>query len=176
MYSLKSYSEQCYNIGSPLPSPARSPFEELPPNKESEFEFSPICLNKVSPVKAQSKPVKRKLDTSSDSKDEFFDMSPKKAKIMDDKVKEEFMTFIAEQSRKSAEAITNSLKTTFETRMDAIESQIKDISKDTKKEISNIGTQLNELKDNTEAKLSSIQEEFTAVKTTVAESASNNLE
>ena len=176
MYSLKSYSEQCYNIGSPLPSPARSPFKELPPNKASEFEFSPTPSTKTSPVKTSRKQVKRKLDSVSESKDKVSENSPKKARIMDENVKKEFMDFLAEQSRISAQKITDSLKATLDTRMDAFETKIEDISNDTKDEISNIGTKLNELKDNTEAKFSTIHDEFNSLKTTVTESASNNLE
>ena len=176
MYSLKSYSEQCYNIGSPLPSPARSPFKELPPNKASEFEFSPTPSTKTSPVKTSRKQVKRKLNSVSESKDKVSENSPKKARIMDENVKKEFMEFLAEQSRISAQKITDSLKATLDTRMDAFETKIEDISNDTKDEISNIGTKLNELKDNTEAKFSTIHDEFNSLKTTVTESASNNLE
>ena len=179
MYSLKSYSEQCYNIGSPQPSPARSPFQELPPNKESEFEFSPKPPQVTPPAdlkvtQTARKQPKRKLATSPDVDDS--DNSAKKAKIMNKKEKQEFMDFLAEQLRISAKNITDSLKTTLETRMDALENQIKTISTDTKSEISNISTQLNELKENTEAKLSSVQEEFSELKTTVTETAKNNFE
>ena len=95
---------------------------------------------------------------------------------MNKKEKQEFMDFLAEQSRVNAQTIADSLKNTLETRMDAIENQIRTISTETKSEISNIGTQLNELKDNTEAKLSSIQEEFGNLKTTVTEATTNNFE
>ena len=178
MYSLKSYSEQCYNIGSPLPSPARDPFQELPANKnpESDFEFPPTPPKKVSQVKTSRKQVKRKLESVSNSNIKVSENSSKKARIMDESDKKEFMDFLAEQSRINAQKITDSLKETLDTRMNAFETKINDISNDTKNEISNIGTKLNEIKEDTATKLSSIKEEFNALKTTVTESASNNLE
>ena len=100
MYSLKKYSEQCYNIGSPQPSPTRSPFQDLPPNKDLEFKFSPSSTEKLSPLKIKVSRIPRKrklassvLDTSADN----TEVSPKKARIMDKKVKEEFMAFLAKQ-------------------------------------------------------------------------------
>ena len=86
------------------------------------------------------------------------------------------MTFLAEQSRISSESITRTLQNTFETRMDTLENQIKIISTDTKTEISKIGTNLKEIKDNTEAKLASIQNEFGELKHMVTETVTNNLE
>ena len=167
MYSLKSYTEQCYNIGSPKPSPRRSPFLELPANKDtSEFDFSPVDPEtdpKVSPIKLSvttRKPPKRKFEKTIADPSFESENSPKRAKMLTKQDKAEFMAMIAEQSRLSAESITNSLRETFETRMDNLQSQIKDISTETKGEITNLGTQLKDLKDNTEASLSNIHVEF----------------
>ena len=177
MYSLKSYSEQCYNIGSPRPSPARDPFQELPASKGSDFEFSP-SPKKAPPKLAVKikKPTKRKLDISTDSIADESEVSPKKAKIMNKKDKEEFMAFLAEQSRINTENITKSLNQTLETKIGVIENQIKTISTETKTEIKNIGNQLNEIRDTTKAELANIREEFGLLKTTVTETAANNLE
>ena len=117
MYSLKSYSEQCYNIGSPLPSPARSPFKELPPNKESDFDFSP-------PKTKNIKAAKRKLDSDSDFKMPNLEASPKKVRTMDKDERQEMMNFLAEQSRINAENMANSIKATLETRMDKINNSL----------------------------------------------------
>ena len=178
MYSLKKYSEQCYNIGSPQPSPARSPFQELPPNKDLEFDFSPSPTKKLSPIKirATRKTSKRKLESSLDTSVDDSEVSPKKARIMDKKTKDEFKAFLAEQNRVNTETMTNSIKVTLETRMDALENQMKNISSETKAEVSSIGTQLNKLREDTATKLSNMQEEFSQLKSTVTEVAANNLE
>ena len=182
MYSLQSYTEQVYNIGSPKPSPRRSPFLELPVNKDtSEFDFSPVPETdpKVSPIKISvttRKPPKRKYERADSDPIVETENSPKRAKMLTKKDKEDFITMIAEQSRLSAESITNSLRQTFESRMDNLQSQIQDISTDTKGEITNLGTQLKEIKDNTEASLANIHEEFGQLRDMVTETASNNLE
>ena len=177
MYSLKSYTEQCYNIGSPKPSPSRHPFQELPASKDtSQFDFSPISEQTVSPIKISVTTRKRKLEHStSDPEPESFS-SPKKARKMNKKDKEEFMKFIAEQSRISSDAISSNLQKTFDSRMDTLESQIKTISAETKAEISGLGSQLKDIRDSTEAKLSNIQDEFGRLQTMVTETANNNLE
>ena len=179
MYSLQSYTEQCYNIGSPKPTPVRKPFEELPSTQESEFDFSPNSTPKINQPKTHvttRKQLKRKLVIHEPDLDIDSETSPKRAKIMNKKDKEDFMTFLAEQSRISSESITRTLQHTFKTRMDTLENQIKIISTDTKTEISKIGTNLKEIKDNTEAKLASIQNEFGELKHMVTETVTNNLE
>ena len=78
MYSLTSYKEQVYNLGSPQPSPTRSPLKSLPRNNSSvEFEFpipEPKTPIKKLPVRACNK---RKIVPNS----EIFE-SPKKPKMM----------------------------------------------------------------------------------------------
>ena len=60
MFSLKSHLEQCYNIGSPRPSPTRSPFKSFPFLRESasNFELSPPRQSTGSETKSS----KRKAD------------------------------------------------------------------------------------------------------------------
>ena len=41
MFTLKSYKDQVYNIGSPTPSPNSSPLESLPKIPDNEFVISP---------------------------------------------------------------------------------------------------------------------------------------
>ena len=74
MYSLNSYKEQVYNLGSPQPNPSRSPLKSLPKSAEVEdFVFSsPSIQTPVTP----SRNPKRKCVTSKLSD------SPKKAKMM----------------------------------------------------------------------------------------------
>ena len=42
MYSLQNYKDQCYNIGSPSPTPAKSPVKRLPKTIDTQFAFTPI--------------------------------------------------------------------------------------------------------------------------------------
>ena len=74
MYSLNSYKEQVYNLGSPQPSPSRSPLKSLPKTDQSEdFEFSsPAIIAPTTP----SRNLKRKCVVSKQSN------SPKKPKMM----------------------------------------------------------------------------------------------
>ena len=57
MFSLQSYKDQVYNIGSPSPSPLDSP-SKLPEKSEGDFSFSPV---KPSLVTRKSK---RKIESS----------------------------------------------------------------------------------------------------------------
>ena len=74
MYSLNSYKEQVYNLGSPQPSPSRSPLKSPPKTEQSEdFEFSsPAIIAPTTP----SRNLKRKCVVSKQSN------SPKKPKMM----------------------------------------------------------------------------------------------
>lgn len=73
MYSLNSYKEQVYNLGSPQPSPRRSPLKTLPKEDISEFVFpSPAVQTPVTP----SRIAKRKCVSPQ------LSASPKKAKMM----------------------------------------------------------------------------------------------
>ena len=76
MYSLNSYKEQVYNLGSPQPSPSRSPLKSLPKTDQSQsedFEFSsPAIITPTTP----SRNLKRKCVVSKQSN------SPKKPKMM----------------------------------------------------------------------------------------------
>ena len=77
MYSLNSYKEQVYNLGSPQPSPKRSPLKSLPKNPSSEFDFSipdPKTPTKKLPQRTCNK---RKIVPNSEILE-----SPKKPKIM----------------------------------------------------------------------------------------------
>ena len=75
MYSLSSYKEQVYNLGSPLPSPTRSPLKSLPKaDKTEDFVFLSPSVTKA--PNTPSRNLKRKCVTSKVSE------SPKKPKIM----------------------------------------------------------------------------------------------
>ena len=87
MNSLKSYREQCYNIGSPEPNPSKDPLESLSKNLDSEFTFlAPNSSSKTS--KTRSKIVCKIPTTtksrkrSSSSQEPSTASSPKKSKMM----------------------------------------------------------------------------------------------
>ena len=74
MYSLNSYKEQVYNLGSPQPSPSRSPLKSLPKAKNDIIE------NFVFPspaIKAPQTPSRKRKGVTSQLSD-----SPKKLKTM----------------------------------------------------------------------------------------------
>ena len=71
MFSLQSYKDQVYNIGSPSPSPLDSP-SKLPEKSEGDFSFSPV---KPSLVTRKSK---RKIESSENS----LEGPTKKAKMI----------------------------------------------------------------------------------------------
>ena len=68
MFTLKSYQDQVYNIGSPSPNPSILPLQDLPKATENEFTFPPVKnknnsdkskIPKATPVRNR----KRKLDS-----------------------------------------------------------------------------------------------------------------
>ena len=82
MYSLNSYKEQVYNLGSPQPNPSRSPLKSLPKNDNIDsFEFpSPAIKAPQTP----SRNLKRKCVTSqlTDSPKKLKTMTPQQMKEM----------------------------------------------------------------------------------------------
>ena len=146
MFSFKSYTEQCYNIGSPKPSPNRSPFKEFPAEKDpvSDFQFSPL------PTQSR-KCIKRKLAESDLDSQIDINKSPKKPREMDDKDKQDFMNLIAEQiaaqSKINSDLLVSTFQQTVDSKMLGLEKQIKDISDVTKTEISNLGLKLKEVQE-----------------------------
>ena len=127
MFSFKSYTEQCYNIGSPKPSPNRSPFKEFPieKNPELDFQFSPLPTT-------SRKCVKRKLEGAGVDSQFDIEKSPKKPRVMDEKDKQDFMTLIAqqiaEQSQKNSDLLVSTFQQTVDLKLQGLEKQIKDIS------------------------------------------------
>ena len=84
MYSLNNYKEQCYNPGSPQPSPSQPPLRSLPkqtPALLDDFEFSilPSKIPKIKPP-ARKPTTKRKLDNTEPS--EPNPSPPKKSNMM----------------------------------------------------------------------------------------------
>ena len=73
MYSFSSYKDQCYNLGSPSPSPSCSPLNYLPAVSD-EFKFSPVKGSPKTPIEQNN--LKRKLDFDTES------VSPSKKRRM----------------------------------------------------------------------------------------------
>ena len=89
MFTLKSYKDQVYNIGSPSPTPSESPLKRLPRKLDREFAFSPVkavpepatrvkCLKSKIPI-VPTRKSKRKVEASGD---EFTGSPLKKTKMI----------------------------------------------------------------------------------------------
>ena len=128
MYSLKNYTEQCYNIGSPSPNPTRSPLKELPTSQiDSEYSFSPENLTRV-----RKDSLKRKIGDQDSDIESDSESVPKRVK-MNKKDKAEFMSLISEQIAKQIKiqyeannsTLVNTINGALETKLATLESQIK---------------------------------------------------
>ena len=150
MYSLKNYTEQCYNIGSPSPNPTRSPLKELPTSQiDSEYSFSPENLTRV-----RKDSLKRKIGDQDSDIESDSESVPKRVK-MNKKDKAEFMSLISEQIAKQIKiqyeannsTLVNTINGALETKLATLENQIKGISDETKSELSIIKEDISKLKD-----------------------------
>ena len=84
MYSLQSYKDQCYNIGSPSPTPPKPPLTKLPKKLELQFDFSPTKPKIVDePTDSKSKPAVTRIPRKRKCEIQKTPKSTKKPKIMD---------------------------------------------------------------------------------------------
>ena len=90
MYSLNSYKEQVYNLGSPQPSPSRSPLKSLPK--------TPAIITAVTPSQ------KRKTAVHSQSE------SPKKLKMMTPQQIQDMVTGLQSSMSNMTDKIDNFAK------------------------------------------------------------------
>ena len=114
MYSLASYKEQCYNLGSPNITAVKSPLKNLPKAGVSEkFEFSPL---KTSPIKtkieSRDRKCKRKLIPSAETNEIATINSPTKKPKMED-IKE-----MLEKSNKQMMEFMKSIDKKLDEKMD----------------------------------------------------------
>ena len=126
MNSLESYKEQCYNIGSPTPSPSKAPLTSLSKTIASEFTFTvPTSSPKSSqtrskvPVPAASKTT-RSRKRSLSSQDSSPTSSPKKSKMMS---KEDLKEMFNQQRQENKEIMDK-----MNTRMDNLYSKLDTIT------------------------------------------------
>ena len=92
MYSLNSYKEQVYNLGSPQPNPAQSPFESLP-KVSQEFNFSdskittrPKRKTNLSDISEPKSPAKKSKMMSIKEVNEMFSGLQKTLMSLNEKV------------------------------------------------------------------------------------------
>ena len=92
MYSLNSYKEQVYNLGSPQPNPAKSPFESLP-KVSQEFNFSdskittrPKRKTNLSDISEPKSPAKKSKMMSIKEVNEMFSGLQKTLMSLNEKV------------------------------------------------------------------------------------------
>ena len=104
MNSLQSYKDQCYNIGSPSPTPKKSPLKIFPKNLDLEFDFP----QSETPRNSKSKPRTSKIPRAKSptprkrkivSQDQGTP-SAKKPKMMS---QEQVSKFFDEQRKENAE-------------------------------------------------------------------------
>ena len=62
MFTLKSYKDQVYNIGSPSPNPNSSPLKSLPKLPEKDFVISPSKVTLRPKRNKESKCLSRNQD------------------------------------------------------------------------------------------------------------------
>ena len=74
MFTLQSYKDQVYNIGSPDPNPSKPPLKTLPKKVDKEFTFSSV---KKIPVPVKHKVCKPSIPTTPSRK------SKRKVEIVD---------------------------------------------------------------------------------------------
>ena len=116
MYSLENYKNQCYNPGSPNPTPKRPPLNSLPKSIDTDsFDFSPAEPSLVSPLKlkigTRDRRCKRKLVSYSEDESGPTSSSPKKAKMED--LKE-----ILQQNNQQMQAFMDKIDKKLDAKMD----------------------------------------------------------
>ena len=116
MYSLENYKNQCYNPGSPNPTPNRPPLNSLPKSIDTDsFDFSPAEPSLVSPLKlkigTRDRRCKRKLVSYSEDESGPTSSSPKKAKMED--LKE-----ILQQNNQQMQAFMDKIDKKLDAKMD----------------------------------------------------------
>ena len=116
MNSLQSYKDQCYNIGSPSPTPSKPPLTRLPKKLESEFDFSPL-KSPPKTTKIRTKTDRSKIPTVSSSKKRKPETqgppnkSPKKSKMCS---KEEMLEMFAHQQENNDCKMVDTIKVAVE--------------------------------------------------------------
>ena len=142
MYSFANYKDQCYNIGSPSPSPNNSPLKYLPTTSE-EFDFSPVKEPYNAPEKNKST-QKRKYSCDSDCD------SPQKRQRM--LTKEEMQELLQNNNAQMQEAL-NKIDKKLDEKMDQGFNVLKNslCQLETKMEINNT---------NMENRMSKLENEF----------------
>ena len=92
MYSLNSYKEQVYNLGSPQPNPSQSPLESLP-KVSQEFKFSdskvttrPKRKTTLSHISEPKSPAKKSKMMSIKEVNEMFSGLQKTLSSLNEKV------------------------------------------------------------------------------------------
>ena len=156
MFTLKSYKDQVYNIGSPSPSPPESPLKRLPRKLDQDFTFAPVKAIPVLEI-SKSKCLKSKIPIvpirKSKRKVESFDITPlgspvKKVKMMS---KQEFDMAMEKErvgNQQNIDKIMASLATVTAS-LGSLSSQLLSFTEETKQtdaavkdEISNLGSQM----------------------------------
>ena len=100
MFSFNNYKEQCYNPGSPSPSPLRPPLQTFPQVNQSDslistFEFSPNS-EPITPIKVRINTRQAKRKGKEQLEDVLLKTPTKKPKTMKE---EELRSFFANISR-----------------------------------------------------------------------------
>ena len=171
MYSLNNYKEQCYNLGSPQPSPSRPPLQTLPKaTNQSDLTDSfvfPKITSKI-PTKEKINTRERKSKRKVEETEFVPPMSPpKKQKMMKE---EELRTFLT--------GITN--------RMDDFSKQLASHSVQSSKHeenLTNLSNSFTTFKEsfhnsnrNLEEKMSGLENEMGNLKDTVENSVTRTIE
>ena len=162
MNSLKSYKDQCYNIGSPSPTPEKSPLKIFPKNLDLEFEFpksKPPCHSKTKPVTSKiplvkSPNLRKRKIVGQDSQVQ----SAKKPKMMS---AEEVSKFFEEQRRDNAASlakVAEAMEKSVDARMDGFSKKLDSITKDNAESNHQIQSQVSGLQEQMTAMTQSADE------------------
>ena len=172
MFTLKSYQDQVYNIGSPSPSPSEPPLECLPRNLENEFDFLKDS-NPPEPSKAKTKsklPVapsrKSKRKTLDDSIDESI--SNKKTKMMSKDDFEKAMAKERAENKDSIDKVLASLGTVTAT-LGALSTQLHTFTVETTKNNAEVRNDISTITGQMTALQSSVDDTRTNFETKIVE-------
>jgi hypothetical protein len=178
MNSLKHYKDQVYNLGSPSPTPSRSPLTSLPRNLETEFEFPETPSSKSKPKRNTNKTKIPKISSATKRKLECTEKTgspPKKLKMMSEDQFQEYLKKLddkAEQTKKETDELFAKNLAHFENRLDGL---ARDTDESITKGMSKFGTRLDGLAkkldkvidDNSETK-AEVKSEFVNIKEQVS--------
>ena len=177
MNSLESYKSQVYNIGSPTPSPSRTPLSRLPPNLEEDFEFTAstetitnsgkkVSACKIPKFKASSA-VKRKAVDSFDigkaspkrlkmiSQEQFNEFRAQSKKDTEESFSKAMTEFMKQSKLDSEKAVSDGMKK-FDSRLDGLSKKLDKVIKDN-----------SESKDEVKAEFVGLKEQVVKLKTSV---------